>query len=401
MLRARLCDRLGPRWTRSIVPGLGLALVFGGPFAPATAAARAATVLAGVALMSWASLLRIPRSSRDITLRVTGNGVEITDAGALTQRLRAADIRAARTSRSEGRPALALVRHSAPERPLVLELVGEEDEQVRRALGIGSLGFGALAWPTEPTAADTIRRIGSGVLGAGWFAMAINAALDDAAACLALAFLLVPLTCAALMAWLVAPFPMPRVALAAREVTVYDRTGRPTPLPYADIVRITGAKDGLLLEKRSGGLIVPTRALNAEERRQLQAQIESAMQRAAGDAEQPPALDASLAILAPRDESKRAWLERLDASATSLTTRDAYRRADLATNYLWDALENPDVTKTLRAAAARVLLRVAPAEAKRIARALYNERDDHARAYIGAALEEDTEAAASRLDGLG
>ncbi|MDP9149199.1 MAG: hypothetical protein M3O36_04555, partial [Myxococcota bacterium] len=134
-----------------------------------------------------------------------------------------------------------------------------------------------------------------------------------------------------------------------------------------------------------------------------------------------------LHILAPRDEPKRVWLERLDATAAaqagsrcagephpsssaassrcaplpSGSARDAYRRVDLDTNDLWDALENPDASASIRAAAARVLARVAPHEGKRIVRVLVNERDDQARATMGAALEEDTEAAARRLEKLG
>jgi hypothetical protein len=104
-------------------------------------------------------------------------------------------------------------------------------------------------------------------------------------------------------------------------------------------------------------------------------------------------------LLAPRGEGTRAWLERIDAAATSLAERGAYRRADLSPHDLWTALEDPDAPAPLRAAAARVLARIVPDEARtRIGLVLAGERDADARARIRVALEEDVDVAARELD---
>ena len=89
------------------------------------------------------------------------------------------------------------------------------------------------------------------------------------------------------------------------------------------------------------------------------------------------------------------------ASIVSAASGDAYRGSDLDPEDLWTALENPDVPARVRAAAARVLARVAPEEAKkRVASVLACDRDAEARAYIRGVLEEDVETAARDLEVL-
>jgi hypothetical protein len=68
---------------------------------------------------------------------------------------------------------------------------------------------------------------------------------------------------------------------------------------------------------------------------------------------------------------------------------------------LWTALENPDTATPVRAAAARVLARVATdAGRHRIARLLDAERDDTVRALLRVAAEDDAEEAAEKLERL-
>ncbi len=69
---------------------------------------------------------------------------------------------------------------------------------------------------------------------------------------------------------------------------------------------------------------------------------------------------------------------------------------------LWLALESPDAPTRVRAAAARVLARVDPDEAKkRVASVLACDRDEHACAVIRVALEDDVDVAARELEELG
>jgi hypothetical protein len=111
---------------------------------------------------------------------------------------------------------------------------------------------------------------------------------------------------------------------------------------------------------------------------------------------------APISLLAPREEPKRAWLERIDATAATLVEgAGAYRAADISTQDLWTALESPDAPAPLRAAAARILARVVPGEAgPRIGLTLAAERDDRTRDRIRVALEEDVDAAARELERL-
>jgi urease accessory protein UreE len=116
----------------------------------------------------------------------------------------------------------------------------------------------------------------------------------------------------------------------------------------------------------------------------------------------PPGLPATTAILLPREEPTRAWLERLDATAAALAAPAVYRAPEIETGDLWTALESPDAPASVRAGAARILARVAPVEARtRIARVLEADHDERAKARIRIALEDDVEVAARRLDHLG
>ena len=82
-----------------------------------------------------------------------------------------------------------------------------------------------------------------------------------------------------------------------------------------------------------------------------------------------------------------------------MASRAGYREPGLGEDELWSTLESPDAPATLRAAAARILARVAPEKGARIARTLGMEHDRATRSRIRVALEEDVDVAASELDG--
>jgi len=109
-----------------------------------------------------------------------------------------------------------------------------------------------------------------------------------------------------------------------------------------------------------------------------------------------------LAVLAPRGEGHRAWLDRLDAAAASMAapggSPDGYRVAMPRIDDLWSALESPDVVAPVRAGAARVLVRVDREQAgPRIAQILAAERDPGVRRRIRIAAEDDADDAARKL----
>jgi hypothetical protein len=192
----------------------------------------------------------------------------------------------------------------------------------------------------------------------------------------------------------------PRVVLTPQGVHVFAK-GSGALLPWSTIVdaKVEGA--GLAIETRGGREIVPMRGALPREREHMAAQLRSGAARARGEGPLPPELPASVAVLSPRDEGRRAWLERLDATAASLSQGDGYRQSSVEARDLWTVLESPDAPPSLRAAAARILARVAPEEAgDRIAKALAMEHDPETRQHIRVALEEDVDVAARELDRL-
>jgi hypothetical protein len=323
-------------------------------------------------------------------------------AGALSQRIRAADVRAASTARTAQGVALALVRDEPRSRPIVLEVSDDRElDALRRSLKLGHYGFGELAWPTRRPGGP-IRSSVLAILTGGWATMALAAACGSAVVCLSVALWVVPISILVAIDRLFGGGATGHVSLTEHSVGVNESTGS-WSAAYRDIVRVESESDRLTVwtSRSTAGLVVPTRGMEPCEREHLRAQIECAAQRAQGRGQPPPEVPAPVTLLAPRGEGTRAWLERLDAAAASLVERGgAYRQADLSTHDLWAALESPDAPAPLRVAAARVLARVVPDEATRIGVVLAGERDVDTRARIHVALEEDVDVAAQELDRL-
>jgi hypothetical protein len=274
-----------------------------------------------------------------------------------------------------------------------------ELDRLRRSLQLGHYGFGELGWPTTSPAGGPVRSAFLALLASGWAVMALAAACGSAMFCFALALAVVPLSLLSLLDFLFARAG--RVALTAHAVTLVHAGGS-TSASYRDIVDVDSQPDRLSLATNRGTLVVPTRGMTPPEREHLRAQIECATARSQGNCQPPPGVPAPISLLAPREEPKRAWLERIDATAATLADgAGAYRAADITTQDLWTALESPDAPPPLRAAAARILARVVPDEAgPRIGLTLAAERDERTRARIRVALEDDVDAAARELERL-
>jgi hypothetical protein len=358
--------------------------------------------LLGAALFFGRRIVRLRFKAREASIRVLPGSIQITDAGLLDQPVRASDVVAASTARTRDGVALAIVRRGATERPLVLDFASEADlDEVRRPLGLGHFGFGEVAWPTR------VRRTplqGSTLLAAAWLAIAVCAAADMAMLGLGLALVVVPVTVVALLVACLDPPHGPRVALTTAGIRFTELPSWIPPIRYAEVRSAQVEPSGVLLTTTAGPVMVPMGKSLPEERKHLAAQVLSAAARARGEGPPPPAVPGTVARLAPRNESERAWLERVDLAAASVVhgaSGDAYRGSDLDPKELWTALENPDAPVRVRAAAARVLARVAPVEARiRVAQVLACDRDDEARATIRGALEEDVDAAARELEML-
>ncbi len=382
-----------------ITTAAAVAAILLGPLLPGDGRVRWVTASVAVAFLIGRRPLRVRHAPRDAEVVAEGDSIRIVKAGVLSQRIRASEVIAASTARTRRGVALAIVRRHSAERPLLLEFGATEDlGRVRRALRIGHRGFGVVAWSTAP-----MGRIAAAMLGALWLAIALCAAvgLQDLGLWLALPAVLVS-GLALLFFAILGIAPGPRVALTEGFVVIVERAGETAHLPYADVLHVDVDGAGLLIRTRAGLVVAAMQGSLAEEREHVAAQIVSAAQRARGEGPPVPGVPSSLAALAPRAESARAWLERVDAAAASFASPEgAYRGTKIDPGDLWEALENPDVAAPVRAAAARVLARVAPEEARtRVTRVLATDRDSRARACIRIALEESVETAAEELERL-
>jgi hypothetical protein len=400
MVRARVCDPLGPRWIRTIAPALAAMMILLPPFAPGSAGLRATVALLGAALFFGRRLVRPRFRARDAQIDVHPGSIEIAGAGLLDQFIHTSDVVAASSARTEAGVAIALVRRGSTERPLVLDFGSEDDlAAVRRALGLGHFAFGELTWPTQ---VKTTTLQGSPLLALAWLAIAGSSAFGLTVLAFTLALVVLPSTLVALLVACLQDPRGPRVTLTPAGARLSNLPPWIPPVRYADVLGASVDPAGVHLTTRGGLVTVPMGRSLPEERDHLAAQVLSAAARARGEGPPPPALPQPLARLAPSGETARAWLQRVDGAAASLSGAGAYRGWELDPKDLWLALESPDAPTRVRAAAARVLARVAPDEAKkRVAHVLACDRDAHACAVIRVALEDDVDIAARELEELG
>jgi len=400
-LDVRVCDPAGPRWWRVLVTVGIVPLGLLGGFLPWDASIRIVSALTAVAWLVLVRLL-IPRlRTRKAELSVEAGAVRLQGAGAASQRLHAADVRAASSARLGSRFSLALTRYGAGDRPLWLELESSEElDRVRRALGIGHAGFGELRWPPQRGVFHGRRTAFDVIAAVLWLGAIGTIAIHWAEAAITLGVLFVAFTIVAVALGLAARPARYGLSLSPRGLGVTEG-GSFFENRWADVVTADVRGDEIFLHTSTGVQRLPLRDALPEEREHLAAQIRSAALRARGEGPLPPGIPTSVSVLAPRGEDARAWIERVDGTAASLTQRDGYRVAAVEERELWETLESTDAPAALRAAAARILARLAPEQAgPRIALVLSQEHDPAARERILSALEEDVELAAQALERL-
>jgi hypothetical protein len=401
VVRGRICDSAGPRWWRVWTIAVGVVLMLTGPLVPfAGAELRAGVAFLGLAFALGGRLLFPRPGPRPTEIALAPGSISVKRAGVLSQRVEATHVKAASTARTAKGVAIALVRRDRNDRPILLELGSDEDlDRIREALRIGHAGFGALSWSSADRPSDTAWRALTLVATFGWLLAAAASAWVPSLLPILL-FLLLPLTAAGLFMGALVRASRPKVVLT-RVGVVVTRDGQTQEIGYRAIDDVFASHRWLMVRSGESVVEVPMRNALPEEIEHVVAQVRSAARRARGDQPTPPGLPATTAVLAPREEATRAWLERLDATAAALTEPVAYRAPEIQTRDLWTALESPDAPPSVRAGAARILARVAPEEARtRIAHVLEADHDERAKARIRIALEDDVEIAARRLDQL-
>ena len=414
VVRARLYDPVGPLWPRLLVPGLGLVFLFLAAEAP-PGMGSLALVLAflGFGVLFLAPML-LRHKPRDVEVRLGAGYIAFHGAGVrLAQRIRARDVTGATTSRIAGGLSLALARTRRKNMPVLLELAREEDARtVRNALGIGHGGFGAIAWRTDCrglNVATISARVFAFVGCVTSISLKLSGTLDDVSQLTIALGLMLGVTAAVVLVTLVMVQDT-GPSLTLRADGVHLSTGGQHFIPYSDIVNVRSDSQGITfrLEPNHETWTVPVRTvrwaalgITESERDHVVAHIASAAQRAHGAGPQRPEAGTRIDVLARGKDAPAAWLARVDSAAATLDERGGYRGSSLDPIDLWTVLEDPDASVDLRAAAARVLVRVSPETAgKRVGEVLAAVRDDAVANRIRIALEPNISAAAEELENL-
>ncbi|HEU4405785.1 MAG TPA: hypothetical protein VFS43_10880 [Polyangiaceae bacterium] len=418
-MRARIYDPVGPWWWRLPLPLLG-ALCLGGGLAWGQGGGRAIAwpvVVAGLGLLALSRVLPTRFAERDARLELAPGRVEVREAGPLTQRIDATRVRAASTAQLEGEYAVALEGPGRGRHPLVLKVrAAREVERLCDALGVGYYGVGELRWAGDSNARRLERSVAWAGAAGGAFVAAclVSPGLLEASA----PFFALAVSWVATAALVLAGLALERlrrggpsrwVGLTKAGLDLSQMGLAFRFVPYHLIEAVTEAEGAVevTLVRPYGALRIPLPLPSpldggsAADVAALAAQLRTAARRARGDRAPEPGVGPSVEALRRHGESVKAWLERLDATAQAMRAGSIYRGAAVSARELCEALDNHDADPELRAAAARVLLRVDPGEARpRVDAALATLRDADARRRLRLVADEADEADGEALEAL-
>ncbi|HEY1959705.1 MAG TPA: hypothetical protein VGH28_29045 [Polyangiaceae bacterium] len=387
-----------------------------GPLAMVAPALLLAAVLLGgtvgavLGLTAWFALLaydaRPQRKPRKMRVFYKLGQLVIPGRG----KLRAHDIIGATTARHDGRVSLMLAHKKRRNRPVILDF---DDEAALiafcRALGIGHHGFG---WVDMAVAAppNTALRIGLAALLApvGLIAFALPRDLTPLLGMLGSVGVFVWL------AFLLSTWKYPAQVLRLTNGGAFLPNGKWSSgfVGFDRIDDVKRNREGLLVMSRApdgSTATVPVTfrtsswnrfAPTPEEVAHVESQLRAAIDRAHGNAAPERGREAFATVIdrAP-GESLREWLARVDTIAIG---GSGYRSSATASrDELWSLLEDADASPNARAAAARLLSRVAPDELRvRVADVLLTVRDERARVRIASTFDEDALAQEEQLERL-
>jgi hypothetical protein len=416
-MRARIYDPVGPWWLRLPLPLLG-ALSAGGGFAWGWREGGSGGWVAlavGLGLLSLSRVLPPRFAEREARLELGPGRVDVREAGALAQRIVATRVRAASTAQLEGAYAVAIEGPGRGRHPLVLEVESAADvERICDALGVGYYGVGELRWPGGSRRLERLVAWG-GAAGCAFVAAcaAAPALIDWFAPAFALAVAWV-VTASLVLAGLALEQlrrggPAHWVALTKAGLDLSQMPLAYRFVPYHLIEEVAEEKGAvaLTLAKPYGALRIPLPSPSAldggsdADVAAFAAQLRTAARRARGDRAPEPSVSPAVETLRRQGESVKAWLERLDATAQAMRAGSIYRGAAVSAHELREALDNHDADPELRAAAARVLLRVDPGEARpHVDAAVATLRDADARRRLRLVADEVDEADGEALEAL-
>lgn len=413
-LRGKVHDARGPAWTRMVLPALGVCGMLAGLFwLGVDGTLPGADFFSGLALTLSGSFLLGRHSAKVVRLQCAPGRVRLAEAGLLTQTIRAKDIVGVTShTTDDGTEILAMQRRDR-DAPTTLELrSADEAKAVKDALGIGVRTSGLLRFQVGLRKQDrlwaTNRALASLASAVLAYASITGAGLGVLSG-VPLAYLLVVFPLGAL-ASLLARSPDASEAsvwLTEADVRLQDGRGGWTAVPHRNIEDVS-IEDGWLLVLPKGGRRIATRVrlvrhalrgLSAVEAQQLVLHLRAAAVRARARKKNMADAGAASPLARRPGELTRAWLARLETTATQLTRGSTYRDISIAESDLWSILEDHDADPELRAACARVLSRFVPSDKMaRIDAVTTSIRDGTTSRLVRAALLPDLDRAAEDFD---
>jgi hypothetical protein len=367
----------------------------------------------GLALVMLSPLLTGRRAKRKATLELKPGAVVVRDASFLNQTLKTRAITGASAAAREGGGITLALARGKSKNPVLLELADETElKTVRDALGIRHQGFGELRWQTSPRAVDAhdagVRCV-TGLallLSSAAYFLPTNPALS--ALVLLLSILVVPLTILVVLLNLAKlGITSDTLSLTPNGVSI-QRGNRTVGVPYSEVQRVIVDEKAFALARPLPAIaeVVPSkpvaflpRGLSADERTHLLSQIYSAMSRAHGQGTQHIDPTERVETLRRANESTRQWLTRIDVAAGTIVPGAGYRSGVIEEHELWAIAEDHDVATDARAAALRMLTRIAPTNVRvKTDAILASVHDDADRKRMREALEPDLEEAAREID---
>lgn len=347
---------------------------------------------------------RPQRRPRELEL-VCKRGVVAIPGGV---KIRARDLLGATSARHEGRVSLLLSHKARRGRPIILDLPDDAALMtVCRSLGIGHHGFGYVDAVIAAPPVTRVRSLLAGLLAP--FTIAMLAWPDETLGAL-VALGVVGWVLAVAASWSATLNFARSVRLTNGGVFVPRWRLAPAFVGFDKMEDARFDRELLVLTAREpDGSVAPVPvtvgtsrwnrfAPSEPEIAHLASQLHAAVERAHGMAapERAPEAFASVLERTP-GESLRDWLARVDTIAMGAP---GYRStATASATELWEVLEDPDATPNVRAAAARMLKRLAPDELRvRVAEVLSTVRDERARVRIAASIDDDALAKEEELE---
>ena len=367
----------------------------------------------GLALVMLSPLLTGRRAKRKATLELHPGAVVVRDASFLNQTIKTRAVTGASAAAREGGGVTLALARGKSKNPVLLELADEAElKAVRDALGIRHQGFGELRWQTSPRAIDVHDAAVRFVTSLALMAMSAAYFLPTSGVLSTLGLLLsvmvVPLTI------LVVVLNLAKLGVRSETLSLtpngvsIERANRTVGVAYGDVQRVIVDEKAFALARPLPAMaeVVPSkpvaflpRGLSADERTHLLSQIYSAMSRAHGQGTQHVDPTERVETLCRTNESTRQWLTRIDVAAGTIAPGAGYRGGVIEEHDLWAIAEDHDVATDARAAALRMLTRIAPTNVRvKTDAILASVHDDTDRKRMRVALEPDLEEAAREID---